>query len=334
MKTILLAADIYEHGPEGYTQEWESEKSILLLQESLIRLGHSVFLLERPKQVAEFILEYLKGKPREDLIVFNLVEGYQSRNREGYIPSLCEYLGVSYTGSDTYAQAVCLDKHLLKLICKDLDILTPKSRRLTNTSRTINGLKFPLFIKPNGEGSSLGINEESILHSNFDFERVSDKLFGKYDTLLLEEFIPGEDITIGLLGHSDHYQLTDPARISYSGTTYSEQIKSKSGMPEILNFDLPDGIAEHLKQVSLKIANHLKIIGPARFDFRWQGEEIYFLELNLTPGLSKVYSTLPMCWENSGRSYEEMLKLILISAQERFENSSEQHYGKGIPLYE
>lgn len=334
MKTILLAADIYENGPEGFTQEWESEKSLLLLQDSLASLGHTVFLVERPEKVTQFILEFLQNKPREELIVFNLVEGYHSRNREGYIPNLCEYLGVSYTGSDAYAQAVCLDKYLLKLICKDLDIVTPKSKLLTKTANAFPGMEFPLFLKPNGEGSSLGINEENILHSAKDFERMSDKLFARFETLLMEEFIPGEDITVGLIGHYENYQITDPSRITYSGTTYSEEIKSKTGMPEILHFDLPVGIALSLKRICLKIANHLKIVGPARFDFRKKGEELYFLELNLTPGLSKIYSTLPKCWENSGKNYEEMLQMILFSAEKRFKNFPEQHYGKGIPFNE
>ncbi len=330
VKTILLAADIYENGPIDYRQEWESKKSVSLLKESLTHLGYVVIIRENPSEIAGLLLEFIVKNKSEDLVVFNLVEGFLSRNREGYIPNLCEYLGICYTGSDAYAQAISLDKHLLKTICDRLGILTPKYTLARTKTMNVDSLNFPLFVKPNGEGSSIGISEENIIYSLNQLTKITDKLFLKFDELLIEEYISGDDITIGLIGSPNQYHLTSPARVTYDSKVYSEGIKSKDGMPEQLSFDLPTDVIEKLSQICLRLAEHLKIFGPARFDFRLDSRGIYFLELNLTPGLSKIYSTLPKCYFQSGFSYEDLLQKIILSAEERYLHFPEQKYGRRI----
>ena len=327
MKTILLAVDIYENGPIGQTQEWESQESIFLLQKDLERMGYEVMILEKQTEITHFILDFLERKNRNNLIVFNLIEGYQSRNRESYIPALCEYLGVCYTGSDAYAQNISLDKSLTKMIAKELGIASPMSNLIERKSIQ-NDLPFPLFIKPNAEGSSLGIGEDNILYHADDLNRKANELFLQFDELILESYIPAEDLTVGILGQPGKYMVTDVARIVYDSTVYSEKVKSKSSMPEKLILDLPQTIVDSIKHKSLAFAEKIKIFGPARIDFRLNGTQLLFLELNLTPGLSKIYSALPMIWQKSGASYETLLQSILESAEWRYDHMKSSAYGK------
>ena len=124
-KKVILLADIHDSFPNLNSedkQEWESKKSIYYLIETIFNLGYDVVLLE-PKKGKLAVLETLKSileNPNIDCILFNLIEGFRSRNREGYIPAIGEFLGIAYTGSDAYAQNISLDKHLTKLIINDL----------------------------------------------------------------------------------------------------------------------------------------------------------------------------------------------------------------------
>ncbi len=338
MKTILLAADIYENGVHGYNQEWESRDSLKILQDELSSLGYLVILKENPIEVFQFLAENAEPNKKKDIIVFNLVEGYSSRNREAYIPALCEYLGFCHTGSDAYAQILSLDKFLLKQVVSKLGIPTANSylwkreHHESLDSLDINQVKFPIFIKPNGEGSSLGVTKDNIIQNRTELESMSAKLFSKYDQLIVEEYIDGFDVTIGLSGEKNSYQLSEPARVKYDGEVYSEDIKSKSQMPESLVFDLDKSLSDLIKHYSQNIAEHLEISGPARFDYMISNRTIYFLELNLTPGLSKIYSLFPKLFEHIGVSYSDTLELILRSAELNFRHSKRFDYGKGFHL--
>ncbi|MDZ4727227.1 MAG: D-alanine--D-alanine ligase [Leptospira sp.] len=328
MKTILLAVDIYENGPKLWNQEWESKDSILGIKDALISLGYTVDILEKQSEILKYILDFIENHNPENLTVFNLVEGFRSRNREAYIPSLCEYLGVSYTGSDSYSQILTLDKNISKTIIRELGIYTPNSSLLTKGNIQIHNLFFPLFLKPNAEGSSLGINANNIVEDREGFNLVLTDLFKNFDEVLVEEFVDGEDLTIGLLGYEGKYFITEGARISYEDEVYSENIKSKEGRPERLHFDVSDQINKQLKEIVLKIAYRMKILGPARFDFRLQAEKLFFLEINLTPGLSSIYSTLPILCEKSGLTYSQMMTFILESSDWNYKNNLSFSYGK------
>jgi D-alanine-D-alanine ligase len=328
LKTILLAADIYENGLSESNQEWESEESILILRDELTALGYDAILLEDAAEIVHFIIDYVTRKNKNELIVFNLIEGYQSRNREAYIPAVCEYLGICYTGSDAYGQVIALDKYLFKIMISQMGILTPKSKLLTKESSENHEVSFPLFVKPNGEGSSLGIGNQNILQSHEQYTQITNQLFQKFDELLLEEYIAGVDVTIGLFGFPGNYIITEPGRVEIAGEVYSETIKSKYAMPETVVFDLAKDLEEEAKNICLKIANRFKIAGPARFDFRLDKGKLYLLELNLTPGLSKIYSTLPKLWHQTGAGYYAMIQNIISSAEWRYQNNISFGYGK------
>ncbi len=333
---MLLAADIYEHGQPGLNQEWESEDSIQKLASTIIDLGYHCVVHERSEDIVRFILESIETKGRENLIVFNLVEGYQSRNREAYIPTVCEYLGVCFTGSDSYAQIISLDKNLMKSEVMKLGIATPKSILLQAKSwlaesmpPELDLLDYPLFIKPNGEGSSLGIQSGNIIQNESQLRTKIADLFSDFEELLIEEFIPGEDLTVGILGYPGNYFVTDIGRLSYTDEVYSQLIKSKGLMTESISFDVPTDVSTKVKMEALQVSEKLKIIGPSRLDFRFNPKGIYFLEANLTPGLSQIYSALPLLWKQAGASYLDLIQNILASAEWHYKNSKSFQYGKG-----
>jgi D-alanine-D-alanine ligase len=330
-KKIILFADIYESFSEldsRLKQEWESRASIEYLMEVLKILDYEVELIE-PKINLEFFLSNLKSYSRENTIFFNLVEGYTSRNREGYIPSLAEFLGFPYIGSDAYTMAISLDKFLTKKIAKELSIPTLDSKKWNLNSPEIFETTFPVFLKPNSEGSSLGIHSENICRNQEELDVVSKKLLSQFFEIISEPYLSGYDLTVGVFGNYDSYAPTKVARIEYKTSVYDEKIKSKSEMPEKLFFDLDKTIELEIQRYSISLCSELKVNGYARLD--WKLDEFgkpFFLEINATPGLSFYYSSLPICYQHSFGDYTSMIQMLIDLSLIRYKQDLSFDYGK------
>jgi D-alanine-D-alanine ligase len=243
--------------------------------------------------------------------LWNLVEGYFSRNREAYIPSLAEFLGLPYVGSDSYAQSLSLDKYLTKQIALDCNLPVADSY-LLNLEDEFRVPSGEWFLKPNGEGSSLAIQEDSILKSQKDFEKARESISIDFYPLLVEEYLSGREYTVGILGESKKLFPTQVAEIFVPSRVYDQSIKTKSEMPETL-VPLEDPVkAKWIQKKSLDLAERLGVSGYARMDWKEDASgNPYFLEANLTPGLSYHYSSLPICARFSGIEYNVLLRSIL-----------------------
>lgn len=332
---IFLLADIYPTiGNLELFQEWESLESILILKDTLEEMGHSVEILE-PYLHKRRILEKLsqhEDKHRAHTILWNLVEGYFSKNREAYVPALAEFLGFPYTGSDAYAQIISLDKNLTKLIANSIDIPTPASFVLESVSSSLN-LPYPIFIKPNFEGSSLGISQKNRISSPKEWEEFQSNLRKEFFPYLVEEYLEGKEYTVGILGQSDQLFATRVLEVVSPAPIYSAEIKSKSQMPEKF-FPLNDSEKEKwIQSKSLELASKIGVSGFARLDWKEKNDIPYFLEINLTPGLSKKYSALPICAEVSGLSYCDLLNIILDAALIEYQKETRDYGKKGYDFF-
>lgn len=326
---IFLIADIYPKKENlEFFQEWESEESVAILKSTLEEMGHIVKVFEPFLNKREFLSNLLAVslEERNQVILWNLVEGYFSRNREAYIPALAEFLGYPFTGSDTYAQILSLDKALTKQFVRELGIPTPKFQLIENFRNAPN-IEFPAFIKPNYEGSSLGIAEQNLITSLKDWEEFQKNSKLEYLPYLLEEYLEGKEYTVGILGSKKQLFPTKVLEVIYPSKIYSAATKSKSEMPEKF-LPMSDQLKEKwIQEKSLQIAHKIGVSGFARLDWKEKKEEPYFLEINLTPGLSKIYSALPICALSSEISYEKLLRIILEAALSDYEEKS-RDYGK------
>src|SRR3954454_13721421 len=137
-------------------------------------------------------------------LIFNTAEGRRGRAREAFYPALFEELGFPYTGSDAYVLTVTLDKWLTKQVLRDQGIDMPKSRlvrerdlpSLEKVEGSL-GVPVPAIVKPNYEGSSKGIGDESVGRDWRSMRALVEKLVKQYPAgVLVEEFIHGIDITV------------------------------------------------------------------------------------------------------------------------------------------
>jgi D-alanine-D-alanine ligase len=140
--------------------EFDTEETVNALAAAIERLGHRVEKMEVSGPASQLVARLEAFSP--DLI-FNTAEGRRGRFREAFFPALFEELGFAYTGSDAYALALTLDKQLTKLVLKEHGVRTPGWQFVEKLSDLKpEELHFPVIVKPNFEGSSKGITQESV----------------------------------------------------------------------------------------------------------------------------------------------------------------------------
>lgn len=333
-KEIIIVCDIYDPTRSKLCQEWESKESIQILHETILELGYNVQIISNRREILSYLLSIPK-ESRKDVLLFNLIEGYSSPNREGYIPSLAEFLGFPHSGSSASLQSLTLNKYYTQMIAKEIGIPVASSFLLTtdslvsfNAKLQEHQLDFPLFLKPNGEGSSLGITDRNIIQRESDLIPLLNNLILEFGEILVESFLDGPDLTIGVLGNFPDYKISPPAYVRFPDSVYSEIIKGKGEATETLDFNVPIHLSDDLKMFSLKFAENFRSSGYLRLDFKIHGSIPHLIDANGTPGLSKIYSSFPKLFERAGFTYVELIRNCIDLGYSEFEQNKRFLYGK------
>lgn len=316
-----------ETKPADYFSEYDSQDTVDAIIAALRGRGHSVepLDLEYPDLVSYF------RKNRVDM-VFNIAEGRRSRFRESEVPALLDYLNIPYTGSNTFALALALNKALTKKILKAEGIPTPRFQIFSKGNEKLNSLlKFPLIIKPNCEGSAKGINISNVVNDEAALFKKVREVIGSYkQQALVEEFIDGKELTVGILENGKTTILPileiDFSTCSGSGEYfYSWRMKEYQGNKDMglsPTFHCParlDRATEaKIKEIALKTHYAVGCFDISRTDIRLSQDNIpYVLEINPLPGLDPHESNFPIMAYAAGMKYEELIDAILMNAYKR-----------------
>jgi D-alanine-D-alanine ligase len=317
------AIPVEQAGPCDALEEYDSVETVKLLVAALEAGGHSVVRLGGGR---EFLNNILREKVD---IVFNIAEGRGNyRSREAQVPSILEMLDIPYSGSDPQCLAVCLDKPLAKKLVAAAGVYTPKwlviadSKELCQISW--NGFTFPAIIKPAYEGSSKGIRFGSLVSSPEQATEMAGELMACYQQpVMVEEFIAGDEVTVGLLGNSPPKVLGVMRilpRKREAPFVYSLEVKRDWKV--LVDYECParlEGkVLERIAVSSLKAFAALGCRDFARLDFRIGPEGFpYFLEINPLPGLGS-YSDLVIMAIKMGLTHQELITAVLDAALKRY----------------
>ena len=231
---------------------------------------------------------------------------------DGQVQSILEDLGIPYTGSGPYASKLALDKVLSKEIFKKHNIPTPDYALLKKDQdykAIIDGFSFPFVVKPSNEGSSIGI---SLVEKPDDIERAIDNAFSYDDNILIEKYIKGIDITVGILDD----EPLPVVCIKPKDKFYDIKAKYTSGMSEyIVPADLPDDISKKAQKLSLLAHKVLGCLSFSRVDMLYQEDQsrIFVLEVNTIPGLTPS-SLLPKAAKSAGIDFSDICISMVKSA--------------------
>src|SRR6266446_440992 len=187
--------------PDDFQEEFDSPQTIEAIARVLREMGHKVRLLGDGREFLEKVL----AEPPD--FVFNFAEGTGvSRSREARVPAVLELLGIPYTGSDPFTMAVTLDKQCAKKLVSLAGVAIPRGFALPAVAPAeivpVEQLPFPLVIKPAWEGSSKGIRNKCLVRDPAAVPDVVNELRRDHpQTILLEEYIDGVEVTVGMLGN-------------------------------------------------------------------------------------------------------------------------------------
>jgi D-alanine-D-alanine ligase len=304
-------------------EEYDSLETIEAITRAIEAQGHSVVKLGGGQ---EFLFNI--SVHNVDL-VFNIAEGRGNyRSREAQVPSVLEMLNIPYSGSDPQCLAICQDKALTKTILTTSGIRTPKWHVITNRKElqdiTVNDFPLPAFVKPAHEGSSKGIRLSSRVENIEQMKRVVTGLLEHYQQpVMVEEFIAGEEVTVGIVGNRPP-KVVGIMRIlprkEDAYFVYSLEVKRQ--WESMVHYECPPcieaSIVQEIMDSSLKIFRVLGCRDFARLDFRLSREGLpYFLEINPLPGLNPKSGDLPIMAAKMELAYQDLILAILHSALER-----------------
>lgn len=301
---------------EEQTAEFDSEDTIQALEKTIVSLGHEVELIGNGRA----LVEKLSGGSRWDL-VFNVCEGLGGRNREAQVPAILEMYDQPYTFSDPLTCALTLDKALAKKLAMAYGLNTPrfKTVRSIEELKDLN-LKYPLFVKPNEGGTGQGITHRSRVSDQASLVEVCGELLHQsISTILIEEYLPGREFTVGILGNDKSAHVLGIMQIAIpSGNVYTYEMKEECEkyvkyLP-IEKDELYDSIAD----LALRAYRIFGCRDAGRVDIRLDScGRPSFMEINPLPGLNPTHSDLPMIANMSGMSYSKLILSILIDALKR-----------------
>ena len=246
-------------------------------------------------------------------LVFNIAEGVQGSSRESLVPAMLEQMGIAYTGSDGLALAVSLDKGLTKRLARSEGIRTPDFRVVRTEAELADlDLEYPLFVKPNAEGSSMGIGAGSRVAGPAELaQRVAYVLAEYRQECLVEVYAPGREFCVGLLGN-DPPEVLPIVEVQTETAFYTQAEKSQHHKELRCPADIGKETADEMREMARAIFGLLRCRDLARVDFRLDGEgRPTFLEINPLPGLSPYYSIYPRQAAEAGIGYEELIGRIV-----------------------
>jgi D-alanine-D-alanine ligase len=250
--------------------------------------------------------------------VFLALHGGAGEN--GTIQALFELAGKPYTGSGVLASALAMNKAMSKRMFEREGIPTPKWQLLdaqdsepTVDTTTLGG--YPLVVKPNEEGSTVGL---TIVTRPEDLPDALQVAFDYGREVLVEQYIPGRELTVAVLGN-DALPIVE---IKPRGGHYDYESKYTPGQSEYFcPADLPETLAGRIRELGVRAAKVLGCAGVARVDFRLSPAGMpYCLEVNTIPGMTPT-SLVPMAAKAAGQSYDQlvarMIELALSDWRER-----------------
>ncbi len=321
MRIVLVYDDIakYDEKSSGMVDcaaEFESPETIEALLAAMRTVGHDVtglpLEIDFPQRIHEL---------RPDL-VFNIGEGIRGRAREALVPAWLEHLGIPYTGSDALTLAVSLDKALTKTLVAAHGVRTPAFRSITHQQDLAGlDLDFPVFIKPNAQGTSMGIRRSSCVTTSAELEHQVTWVLENYDgDCLVEEYAPGREFCVAVLGNVNP-QVLPVAEVNSEADFLSwEDKKPDHGyrVDLICPAHIPVKLTEEMRDVALHIFRVTDCCDLARVDFRMDKDGCpTFLEINPLPGLSPSSGMFTIQAEAAGWRYEELIGHIIELAVER-----------------
>jgi D-alanine-D-alanine ligase len=238
---------------------------------------------------------------------------------DGTVQGLLELLHIPYQGSGVLGSALAMNKRFTKLIYRQAGLPVARDRLLFRGERydpevLVQELGWPMVVKPNQEGSSVGI---TVAHEEEQLRAGLAKAFDLDAEVLLEEYLEGREITCGVLGNIELQALPLVEIIPSEQFIFFdfEAKYQEGGSEEICPADLDPEITRRAQDYGVRAHRALGLRGYSRTDMIVRGEEIFLLETNTIPGMTQT-SLLPLAARAAGMDFSALLDRLISLALE------------------
>lgn len=304
MKRVVILYNLNRNQYE-YETEFDSELTINSILEAL----KDSFEVKKVEAVKDFSWIERVRELEPDL-VFNICEGFHGPARESVYAAILEQLEFNYSGPDSTNLLICHNKFLAKNLVKDITrVPYGYIVRNLNDIERLKNIQYPVMVKLNSEGSSMGMNEKSVVSNFIELQEQAKWLLNKYNrNILIEKYIEGKDISmvyvegLGALG---------PCQVECESLFYDYEMKTiKDSTVDIFPLD---GTYKKLKETVMEIVKRLDIKGYAKLDFRMQNGEYYLIEVNSQVSFHPTGEFITCC-KKDGYDFNEIIRYIVENA--------------------
>ncbi len=266
-------------------------------------------------------------------LYINMSDGLNEEYCRMQVPIMAEMLNIFLSGGNSFLVGLANNKYYANCAVEKEGFLVPKSI-LFDSLYTFYDLDFininyPVILKPNTEGSSIGISEKNICHTYDEARLIYDTLNQKYNEIIMQEYIDGYEVTNMLVGNKGNYVLNEVVMTLKNGKEYyidtvlsQDDKANKKTIDIIADQKLPKAVIENIKHTTISIFEKLHYKDIIRIDYRVTKDfKVYFIELNTVPRISSTTELGLMC-KHAGLTFDEFLCLYVDSIEKRFNHES------------
>ncbi|HUU00116.1 MAG TPA: D-alanine--D-alanine ligase [Myxococcota bacterium] len=309
---------------EGYTEEETAEfdrpSTIEAIEITLRQLGYQT---ERIGHARSLVTRLAKGD-RWDL-VFNIAEGLYGHGREALVPALLDAYKIPYTFSDPMTLTLALHKAHAKRVLRDAGVPTPDFAVVARPADIAGlNLPYPLFAKPLAEGTGKGVDARSCITGPEQAEQVCRDLLARFhQPVLVERFLPGREVTVGLVGTGEAAEVIGALEVVLLPRAEAQVYSyfNKENCEDLIEYRLVTDDALNSQAAGLALAawRVLECRDGGRVDLRAdESGRLQVIELNPLAGLHPEHSDLPILATKAGIAYPVLMDRIMRSALLRY----------------
>ncbi len=297
------------------TAEFDKQDTVDAIDTALRKMGFETDLIGNCFQLIEAL-----GSGKKWDLVFNIAEGLYGDGRESVVPAILDQYKIPYVFSGPVIMGVSLNKYLTRLIVAAAGVpVSPGMLISTPDDIKKCKLEYPLFIKPVSEGTGKGITGKNLLNSPAELKEMAEYLLGRFSQpALVEEYLPGREFTVGVIGSGeDTFAIGGMEIECLNNAPYSVELKEN--YQEFCKYNpLPEEFSDVCKEVALDVWKALGAVDAGRVDLKAdRNGRICFMEVNPLAGLHPVHSDLPILSRMSGTEYQTLMEMIVRSSLKR-----------------
>ncbi len=305
----------------GYTMdetaEFDKEETVASLEDVLNRLGYET---ERVGNIFELVEKLAAGKKWD--MIFNIAEGLYGDGRESAVPALLDQYRIPYVFSGPVVMGVSLNKYLARLVVHAAGVPVSPGIIAARVSdlEEVSQLVFPLFVKPVAEGTGKGITTRNVVRDKESLVSIVADLIKTYSQpVLIEEYLPGREFTVGVVGSGSGAKVTGGMEvICKDNLPYSMEVKE--AYLDYCKYTVYDETSrKECDALALGAWRALGGVDAGRIDMKAdRNGRICFIEANPLAGLHPVHSDLPMLSRMNGTDFDTLIGMIMDSAKQRY----------------